>query len=255
MLAIPSNYVRLANSENKAANISMELRFFRSAICLLAVSLAVPLNRFSSASQPDVLLTSMQRELQRATAALAKANPAPYYISYTAADINATVIVGISGSVAVSSNIQRRQADVIMRVGSSALDNTHSKSRASGIMSSTLPLSDNPDAISRVLWQLTNREYEQASAAFLKVKTNQAVRSAEEDRSPDFSQEPSESHIDESPPRISFDQKTWEDRLRRLSAGFLKYQDVHSSAVVFSLSTARSYLATSEGTALVRPPS
>ena len=110
-------------------------RFLRPAIFLLVISLAVPLRQFSSASQPDVLLTSMQRELQRATAALAKANPAPYYISYTAADINATVIFGISGSIAVSNSIQRRQADVIMRVGSSALDNTHSKSRASGIIS------------------------------------------------------------------------------------------------------------------------
>src|SRR5580700_11635668 len=166
MLAISAKYVRLARLPKKAAYISMNRRFLRPAIFLLAISLGVPPSQFSSASQPDVLLTSMQRELQRATAALAKASPAPYYISYTAADINATVIFGISGSIAVSNNVQRRQADVIMRVGSPALDNTHSKSRASGIMSSTLPLSDNPDAIGRVLWQLTDREYEQASAAF-----------------------------------------------------------------------------------------
>jgi hypothetical protein len=57
----------------------------------------VPLNQISYASAPDILLASVQRELQHATAALAKTNPAPYYISYTAADINATVIVGISG--------------------------------------------------------------------------------------------------------------------------------------------------------------
>src|ERR1700721_3500049 len=128
-------------AHQKRWHISINRRFLRPAICLLAISLGLPRSQFSSASQPDVLLTSMQRELQRATAALAKANPAPYYISYTAADINATVIFGISGSIAVSNSIQRRQADVIMRVGSAALDNTHSKSRGPGIMSSTLPLS------------------------------------------------------------------------------------------------------------------
>src|ERR1700746_1199203 len=239
--------------KNKAANISMKLRFFRSTICLLAVSLAVPLDRFSSASQPDVLLTSMQRELQRATAALAKANPAPYYISYTAADINATVIYGISGSIAISNSIQRRQADVIMRVGSAALDNTHSKSRASGILSSTLPLSDNPDAIGRVLWQLTDREYEQASAAFLKVKTNTAVQSEEEDKSPDFSQESSENHINDSQAKVSMNQKAWEDRIRKVSGAFLKYPEIYSSVVYLQVSATRSYLATSEGTALVHP--
>jgi TldD protein len=234
----------------------MKRKFLRSAVCLLTVSLAVPLDPFSGSSraaQPDVLLTSMQRELQRATAALAKANPAPYYISYTAADMDATVIMGMSGSIAISSSFQRRQADVIMRVGTSALDNTHSKSRGSGIMSSTLPLDDNPDAIGRVLWQLTDREYEQASAAFLKVKTSTAVQSEEEDKSPDFSNESSETHINPARPKVSINQKEWENRIRKISGAFLKYPDVYTSMVYLQTAGTRSYLATSEGTALVRP--
>ncbi len=235
----------------------MKPTFVRPAIALLTISLTIPLNIFSSnrekAIQPDVLLTAMQRELQRATTSLAKANPAPYYISYTAADIDGLVIVGLSGSIAVSTTAQRRQADVIMRVGSAALDNTHSKSRASGIMSTTLPLGDNADAIGRVLWQLTDREYEQASAAFLKVKTNTAVQSEEEDKSPDFSQESPEKHVNDAHPKISMDQKAWENRIRQISAGFLKYPEVYSSVVYLQVGATRSYLATSEGTALVRP--
>jgi TldD protein len=215
--------------------------------------LAIPLSIFSSAPHPDILLTAMQRELQRATASLAKANPAPYYISYTAADNDASVIVGLSGSIAVSTTMQRRQADVIMRVGSAALDNTHSKSRSSGIMSSTLPLGDNSDAISRVLWQLTDREYEQASAAFLKVKTNTAVQSEEEDKSPDFSEESPGTHVNAGHPKVSIDQKAWENRIRKISAGFLRYPEIYSSVVYLQVSATRSYLATSEGTALIRP--
>ena len=243
----------------------MKTPFVRPAIGLLIASLAIPLNIFSSALhsngidavqpsvQPDVLLTAMQRELQRATTALAKASPAPYYISYTAADSDTSVIVGLSGSIAVSTTIERRQADVIMRVGSAALDNTHSKSRGSGIMSTTLPLTDDADAIGRVLWQLTDREYEQASSAFLKVKTNTAVQSEEEDKSPDFSKESPETHLNDAHPRVSMDQKAWENRIRSISAGFLKYPDVYSSVIYLQVSAARSYLATSEGTALVRP--
>ena len=226
---------------------------FRIAISLLVIPLALPFSNLSSASKPDVLLASMQAELQRATASLAKADPAPYYISYTASDMDASVIVGLAGSIAVSSTYERRQADVIMRVGSAALDNTHSKSRASGIMTSTLPLGDNADAIARVLWQLTDREYEQASAAFLKVKTNTAVQSEEEDKSPDFSQESPETHINDAHPKVSMDQKVWENRIRKISGGFLKYPEVYSSIVYLQVSAARSYLATSEGTALVRP--
>jgi TldD protein len=221
--------------------------------CLFLVLCAIPLAALSSPGSSDILLNVMQRELLRATASLAKTNPSPYSVSYTVADTTSYAMAATNGSLIRSTDSHRRQADVMVRVGSAVLDNTHSQSRASGIISGALSLNDDADAIARTLWQLTNREYEQASAAFLKVRTNQAVQSAEEDRSPDFSQEPPQSHIDESLPHISFDQKTWEDRLRRLSAVFLKYPDVHTSAVVLSISASRSHLATSEGAALVWP--
>jgi TldD protein len=231
----------------------MNRRFFRPAVCLLVISCCVPWGAVSSGARQDVLLETMQRELQRATAALSKSDPAPYYMSYTATDVDGFVIVGANGSLMASNGFQRRQADVIMRVGSAALDNTHSHSRSTGILSGTLPLTDDPDAIARVLWQLTDREYEQAAAAFLKVKTSNAVQSEEEDKSPDFSQEASQTHLKEALAHVPLDQKTWEGRVRRVSAEFLKYPDVYSSAVVLQVVATRSYLATSENTALVRP--
>jgi predicted Zn-dependent protease len=206
-----------------------------------------------SAPRTDVLLDAMQRELHRAMASLGKADPASYYLSYAVADAHSVTIAGTAGSLIVSSESHRRQADVMMRVGSAALDNTHSQNRPSGIASGPLPLSDDPDAITRVLWQLTDREYEQASSTFLKVKTNQAVQSAEEDKSPDFSLETPQTHLDESRPQIAIDRKSWEDRVSRLSAGFLKYPHVYTSTVYLQFATDRSYLATSEGTALIRP--
>ena len=225
----------------------------RLAICFLLVLCSIPLAAVSSPPRTDVLLQTMQRELQRATAALSKTDPAPYFLSYSVADGDAFVIAGVNGALIASTSDQRRQADVMMRVGSSALDNTHSQSRPSGISSGALPLHDNPDAIARVLWQLTDREYEQASGAFLKVKTNQAVQSEEEDKSPDFSQESPQNHVDQSVPKITLDKKIWEDKVRRVSAGFLKYPDVYTSLVLLQGGTTRSYLATSEGTALVQP--
>jgi TldD protein len=45
----------------------------------------------------------------------------------------------------------------------------------------------------------------------------------------------------------------WEERARKISSLFLKYPDVYTSAVFFTATADRSYLATSEGTALVRP--
>lgn len=214
---------------------------------------SIPWNATSSAPRPGVLLETMQRELHRATAALAKADSAPYYLSYAVADSDASTVLASNGSVMVSTRVHRRQADVMMRVGSPEVDNTHGESRPSGILSGALPLDNDPDAIARVFWQLTNREYDQASAAFLKVKTSEAVRSQEEDRSPDFSQEAPQNHVDESALKISFDQKAWEERMRRISAGFLKYPEVYTSLALLQAGTTRSYLATSEEAAIEQP--
>jgi TldD protein len=231
----------------------MKRSLSRPAVWLIVALGSIPWSALSSAPRRGVLLETMQRELRRATAALAKAEPAPYYLSYAVADGDASTILAANGSLMVSTRVRRRQADVMMRVGSPAADNTHDQSRPSGILSGVLPLDDDADAIARVLWQLTNREYDQASAAFLKVKTSEAVRSEEEDKSPDFSQEPPQRHVDESAPKISFDQKTWEERLRRVSAGFRKYPEVYTSIVLLQAGISRSYLATSEEVALEQP--
>jgi TldD protein len=223
----------------------------RLALCCLLIFCAVP--AFSSSAGSDVVMQTMQQELKRATAALAKSDPAPYYLSYAVTDTNAAVLYAENGGLLFSTSAQRRQVDVMMRVGSAALDNTHNKSRSTGITTGFLPLNDDSDAIARVLWQLTDREYEQASSAFLTVKTSKAVQSEEEDKSPDFSQESPQTHIGAARPPASLNLKEWEDRARKISAGFLKYPEVYDSAVSLQVSDDRSYLATSDGTSVERP--
>jgi TldD protein len=220
-------------------------------LCFLAIWIGFPLVAVSSPSSPDGLLETMQRELARATAALSKTDPAPYFLTYAAEDRDGVAIAAVNGSLVRLDSARRREADVMMRVGSPALDNTHGPSRPSGISSGLLPLGNDSDATARVLWQLTNREYEQASGAFLRVKTNEAVRSQEEDQSPDFSQEKAKVELAGAIRPVSLDEKVWEDRLRQISAVFLKYPDVYTSGVLLQGETARSYLATSEGTAIV----
>jgi len=223
------------------------------AVVLIASISLIPIAAFSAGDTPDVVLTTMQRELKRATTSLAKTDPAPYFMSYATSDIDATAILASNGGIIFSTRAGRRQGDVMMHVGSLALDNTHNQNRPSGILSSTLPLSNDTDAIARVLWQMTDREYEQASAAFAKVKTSTAVQADEEDKSPDFSTQTPITHIDSTEYPEFTAQKVWEERVRKISALFLKYPEVYTSVVFFTATRDRSYLATSEGTALVRP--
>src|SRR5579863_18157 len=133
----------------------------RAAICALLSLCGIPMAALSSSPQPDVLLQTMQSELKRAAVSLAKSDPAPYYLSYTVSDGEGTTIAGTGGGLLISSTTHRRQADVMMRVGSAALDNTHLQSRPSGILFGALALGDDPDAIARELWLLTDHEYEQ----------------------------------------------------------------------------------------------
>jgi TldD protein len=235
------------------------------ACCLMALQLsfapvlsAAPAENSAStktqpAKAPDSILKVMQGELSRATTSLAKADPAPYFLSYTVNDQDIVFIVGSYGSLLTDAALQRRQADVVMRVGSPALDNTHGQSRASGMTSGTLPLGDNPDAISRVLWDLTDREYKRAAPAFLNVKTNTAVRAEEEDKSPDFSKEAPQTHTGEVLKAQGFDRAAWEGEIRRLSGAFRKYPGVYFATVVLQAQTSNSRLVSSEGAAIASP--
>jgi len=232
-----------------------------AACCALAAQLAgVPLafaagNGAEAAGavneSNDPVLKTMQRELSRATTELAKAEQPPYFLSYTVYDQKLVVMVGAYGSLLQNAAVQRRSADVTMRVGTPALDNTHGQSRASGVTSGTLPLGDDTDAIARVLWELTDREYKRAAPAFLNVRTNTAVRAEEEDKSPDFSKEKSQTHIGEATAAPAFDRAAWEAEIKRLSAAFRKYPNVYFATVVLQIQDSNARTVSSEGSAVV----
>jgi TldD protein len=142
---------------------------------------------------------------------------------------------------------------VTMRVGSPALDNTHGQSRASGVTSGALPLADDQDAIGRVLWELTDREYKRAVPSLMNVRTGTAVRAEEEDKSPDFSKEASATHIGEAKVPETLDRATWEGEIKRLSAGFRKYPEVYFGTVMLQVQNSNARMITSEGSAVVTP--
>jgi TldD protein len=201
----------------------------------------------------DVLLSTMQRELQRATSKLGHLDPAPYFASYSVYDQDGTVVVGGLGSLLNSTQFRRRTGEVTMRVGSAALDNTHQENRYSGIRSGLIPLHDDPEAVARVLWQLTYQEYRQAAQSYLNVKTAAAVRTRDDDTSPDFAEEKPQTHLDYALPAFSLDQKDWEDRVRRYSGYFRKYSEIYSSAVMVLGEKTQLRFVSSDGAQLATP--
>ncbi len=210
-------------------------------------------DRPASGLASDVVLTTMKSELNRAKTALAKSDPAPYFLSYTVYDQDQILIAASYGGILSNSTNRRRTADVTMRVGTPQLDNTHGQSRGSGMTSGTLPLNDDTDAEARVLWELTDRAYKRAAPAYLNVKTNNAVQAEEEDKSPDFSKDAPQVHMDAKLTEVAFNRSAWEDEVRRLSGAFRNYADVYYSTVVLQVSSSNSRTVTSEGTELAMP--
>jgi len=210
-------------------------------------------DRPASGVASDVVLTTMKSELNRAKTALAKSDPAPYFLSYTVYDQDQILIAASYGGILSNSTNRRRTADVTMRVGTPQLDNTHGQSRGSGMTSGTLPLNDDTDAEARVLWELTDRAYKRAAPAYLNVKTNNAVQAEEEDKSPDFSKDAPQVHMDAKLTEAAFNRSAWEEEVRRLSGAFRSYADVYYSTVVLQVSTSNSRTVTSEGTELAMP--
>src|SRR5579862_3907842 len=200
-----------------------------------------------------VLLSTMQAELDRAKTSLAKSDPAPYFISYEVYDQRNMTVAGTYGTIVTSAMGNHRWADVTMRVGTPAMDNTHNENRDSGITSGALPLADDRDAIARSLWELTDREYRRATPAYAKVMTNNSVEAAEEDKSPDFSQESARSSLEAPGAPIVFNQKEWEEKIRKYSALFRKYPEVYSSTVSLMIEQTTSYFVSSEGSKVETP--
>ncbi len=209
----------------------------------------------SSVTTTDVVLSTMRTELNRAKTDLSKSDPAPYFLSYTVYDQDQILIAAAYGGLLSNSTSRRRTADVTMRVGTPQLDNTHGQSRTSGMMSGSLPLNDDPDAEARVLWELTNRAYKRAAPAYLNVKTDTAVQAEEEDKSPDFSKDAPQVHMDAKLKEPPFDRAAWEGEVRRLSGAFRNYANVYYSTVMLQVSSSNSRTVTSEGTELAMPSS
>jgi len=201
----------------------------------------------------DVLLTTMQEELQRAQTSLGKLDPAPYFLSYSVYDQSVAIAVGSQGSLVSSTRARRRAADVTIRIGSPALDNSHQQNRGSARLSGTLPLDDDRDAIARELWRLTYEEYRKASKAYANVKTNTQVQAKEEDTSPDFSQEKPPTRADYKDVAPAPDQRALEKFVREYSARFRNDKYIYSSTVVISSQRTKFHFLSTEGNHVVTP--
>ena len=199
-------------------------------------------------------MQAMDAELHRAMSELGK-TPAlkTYFLSYSVYDAQNVVITAQYGAIDGSSATHSRSADVQVRLGSPALDNTHGTHRDTALTTIPLPLTDDRAAIERSLWFATNRGYGKALDALEKVKTEQQVRAKEEDSSADFSAEKPETDILPPVSPLAVDRAAWESRLREISAVFRRYPNIFYDMAILQASHETDSFVSSDGTRVSAP--
>jgi TldD protein len=207
----------------------------------------------------SVLIDTMESELHRAMASLGNSatdntqQPKPYFLSYAVSDSDSLAMSAQFGAITGSNESRRRMADVQVRLGTAAEDNTHGDHRNSALTTVPLPLTNDSQALARSLWFATNRGYGRALDAYLKVKTEQQVRAKEEDASADFSTEKPAADLLPPAPELVVDRTAWQDRIRALSGIFKQYPDVFFNNVALEASTETDYFVSSEGAKVATP--
>ena len=174
----------------------------------------------------------------------------PYFIEYTMYESDDFSVEGTLGAVVSRSRKRGRSLFPIIRVGSYSLDNSNFKS---SVLESTLfsatdsfaPIDSNYHALRRSLWLLTDKAYKNAVEAFEEKKAY-LLENNVTDKLDDFSRhEPLQWLRPTS--RMSLDQDAWQNRVKRISAEFLKHPHLYDSWARFDERILNSWYLNSEG--------
>jgi TldD protein len=198
-----------------------------------------------------VLLDAMGEELDRNFSTLkAKADPAPYFLSYEITEEDFQSVSATLGAVSGTGHGKSRRLDVCVRVGTLKLDNYHRVrgERTQFTSGALLTFEDQPASIEHKIWLETDRAYKLAAERLIKIRTNAEVKVAEQDASSDFSREEPTVSLGTVPHgRMAAE---WAARVRKLSEKFSDYQGILTSSVTVSYQDETKYFVSSEGSRL-----
>jgi predicted Zn-dependent protease len=201
---------------------------------------------------PDTsILGILQWELRRNFDVLQRAAVPAYFIGYSVHDERSAQIVASMGALDRSEDSRGRYGSVEVRVGDYTLDNTHPIRGEGGggaprVGRISLPLTDTEKPTALSFWRATDRAYKLATEALTRVRTNVAAKVQEEEPPPDFSREKPQTYLG-PPVTLPMDTRTWEARLRRISAPFAEDPLIFNGNASLSARASNRYYVNSEG--------
>ena len=197
------------------------------------------------AAKGDALLESLLTELDRSKAQLKMdLVQAPYYIEYRVNDVDEYSADAAFGSIREGDRRRMRVLRVVVRIGDYKQDSFYNQGTGSA---SILPLDDDPIALRRQIWLLTDEAYKNAADAYAEKLAALKQFSADPNPVEDFAHAPVVLSVG---PTVSLkvDLKQWEKTLEELTSLYRKYPEVQSVSATARFTAVNDYFVNSEGT-------
>ena len=186
----------------------------------------------------DPVFDGMKAELQRAqTLALGQLDK-PYYISYAIDDGHAWSGSATFGGLVNQADSKFRIPQVQLRVGDYKFDNSNFAGGGFGGPRYDLrgfPLEDDPQVIRQYLWLTTDSAYKGALQTIARKRA--ALRNVTvSEQLPDFAPAKKFTLVHEFKP-ATFDNKTWNERIKKASAVFNSFPSLRTSRSLLILAS------------------
>ena len=205
-------------------------------------------------AQSDSVFDAMRGELQRSMTLSLQQLEKPYYVSYTIDTGHEWSATAVMGGLLGTSSEPFRYPAMQLRVGDYKFDQTNyagGGGRGASYSLSGFPLDDDAAVIRQYLWLETDSAYKASLQAIAHKRA--ALRSVTvSEQLADFDQAKPNTVIHDRP-AISFDDKTWNERTKRISAIFDNYTNLRASVADYTAVDSTHRFVDSEGTTVRLP--
>src|SRR5271165_3282170 len=197
------------------------------------------------AAKGDLLLEALLTELDRSKSQLKMDQvQAPYYIEYRVSDVDDFSAEAAFGAVRESQRQHLRVLRVVVRIGDYKQDSFYGQGTGSA---SILPLDNDPIALRRQIWLLTDEAYKNAADAYAEKLS--ALKQFTPDPNPidDFARAPVVTTVGDTV-ALKVDQNGWDKTLQDVTNLYRQYPGIQSVDASARFTAVNEYLVNSEGT-------
>src|SRR5208337_3955858 len=196
-------------------------------------------------AKDDVLLEALLTELDRSKDHLKMDQvKAPYYIEYRVEDVENCDVETAFGALLGGQRQRLRVLRVVVRIGDYKLDSFYGQGMGGATI---IPLDDDPIALRRQIWLLTDEAYKTAADAYAEKLSALKQFTADPNPVDDFARAPVVSSVGPTV-KLKVDEAAWSNTLQDVSNLYRQYTEVQSVTASARFFSVNEYFVNSEGT-------